>query len=174
MSDSSAEVVIADTSVLINFLAVDRLDLLERHPARFLITDHVLGEIQDHYPDRFVRCQAALERGIIEVVRAEAFEELALFARFAGSGRLGRGECSAIAVAVNRRFILAIDDKRARKEALAADRQLRTLTTQDLVVSMIRSGLLSVAEADAIKTEWATRHRFRLKLGSFAELLHPK
>ena len=36
---------------------------------------------------------------------------------------------------------------------------------------MIRQGLLDIAEADRIKQEWATRHRFRLKLDSFKELI---
>lgn len=42
-----------DTSVLLNFLAVDRVDLLSRHPAlRFIVTDHVRGEITDRRPDK--------------------------------------------------------------------------------------------------------------------------
>lgn len=36
---------------------------------------------------------------------------------------------------------------------------------------MINQGLLNIAEADRIKQEWTTRHRFRLKLGSFIDLL---
>ena len=40
-----------------------------------------------------------------------------------------------------------------------------------LMVSMIREGLLAVREADSIKHEWATRHRFVLKLDSFQSLL---
>ena len=43
--------------------------------------------------------------------------------------------------------------------------------TQDLVVSMIRQDLLDADEADRIKHEWATRHRFTLKLDSFQSLL---
>ena len=35
---------------------------------------------------------------------------------------------------------------------------------------MISERLLNIAEADSIKVEWATRHRFRLKLDSFLDL----
>ncbi len=36
---------------------------------------------------------------------------------------------------------------------------------------MIRENLLSVAEADAIKEDWAANHRFRLKIGTFGDIL---
>ena len=87
------------------------------------------------------------------------------------AGRLGAGECSAIALAIHRRYILAIDDRLATTHARRADATLRILATQDLVVSMIREGLLDVAEADRIKQEWATRHRFRLIVDTFRELI---
>ena len=55
-------------------------------------------------------------------------------------------------------------------QAWRADRTLRVLTTQDLMVSMIGEGLLDIIEADSIKDEWAARHRFRLKLVSFRDV----
>ena len=89
----------------------------------------------------------------------------------AASGRLGKGECSAIACAIHRGYALAIDDRRAAREATAAFSDLEIVRTQDLIVSMIDQNLLSIAEADAIKDEWEQRHRFRLTISSFAELL---
>ena len=38
------------------------------------------------------------------------------------------------------------------------------------MVSMIGEGLLDIVEADSIKDEWATLHRFRLKLASFRDV----
>ena len=67
-------------------------------------------------------------------------------------------------------YVLAIDDRRATREA-AARSDLEIVRTQDLIVSMIKQNLLSIAEADAIKGEWEQRHRFRLTISSFAELL---
>ena len=44
-------IALADTSVLINFLRIDRMDLIEAHPASFIATDHVAAEIADAYPE---------------------------------------------------------------------------------------------------------------------------
>ena len=44
-----------DTSVLINFLKIDGVDLLARHPHyQFIVTDHVAGELKDYYPEQQV------------------------------------------------------------------------------------------------------------------------
>jgi hypothetical protein len=50
MSNARRTAVLLDTSVLINFLAVDRVDLLGHHPRyRFLVTEHVRKEVTAHY-----------------------------------------------------------------------------------------------------------------------------
>ena len=164
-------IIVTDASVLINFLRIDRADLLVGHSHTFLATDHVAAEITDRYPAQQQRFAAALASGAISETRVTTPEEIRLFGSMFAAGRLGAGECSAIALAVQRRYILAIDDRLASTHARRADATLRILSTQDLVVSMIREGLLDVVEADRIKHEWATRHRFRLKLDSFQNLL---
>ena len=45
------------------------------------------------------------------------------------------------------------------------------MTTQDLVVSMIRENLLSIDEADDMKHSWSTRYRFHLRIESFADAI---
>jgi len=137
----------------------------------FVITDHVAGEITDHYPEQQARCAAALAAGVLEQVIIDDPEEVTLFGKLVASGRLGAGECSAIALAVNRGRILAIDDRRAAKQARQISRRLTILGTQDIMVSRIRESLLSVREADRIRETWASEHRFRLRVGSFRELL---
>ncbi|MEW6238151.1 MAG: hypothetical protein AB1656_22405 [Candidatus Omnitrophota bacterium] len=48
------ESVYLDTSVLINFLRIDRADLLENHSGfSFFITDHVEQEITKRYAQQF-------------------------------------------------------------------------------------------------------------------------
>jgi predicted nucleic acid-binding protein len=61
-------VVITDTSVLVNFLCIDRMDLIARHSHRFMITGHVMEEITDHYPEQQARMNAALADETLEVV----------------------------------------------------------------------------------------------------------
>ena len=168
--ESSPTAVVLDTSVLINFLAVDRMDLMGRYSKHFVVTEHVQGEILDHYQERYQRFQRALQNNIIEEVRVDRIEELQTFALFSQSGRLGDGECSAIAIAVHRGLTLALDDRRARNETLRHHPDLSVTNTQDLMVSMIRDGLLDVADADTIKEEWEQHHSFRLKISSFAIL----
>jgi hypothetical protein len=43
-------IIVADTSVLINFLRIDRMGLIGAHPASFIATDHVAAEIADAIP----------------------------------------------------------------------------------------------------------------------------
>ena len=148
-------IIVTDASVLINFLHIDRTDLLAGHSHAFLATDHVAAEITDCYPDQQQRFAAALAAGAISETRVTSPEEIRLFGSMFATGRLGAGECSGIALAVHRRYVLAIDDRLATTHARRADATLRILATQDLVVSMINQGLLNIAEADRIKQEWA-------------------
>ena len=39
------------------------------------------------------------------------------------------------------------------------------------MVSMIKAGPIAVNEADAIKDEWASTHKFGLKISSFGDLI---
>lgn len=164
-------IIVTDASVLINFLRIDRTDLLADLSHAFIVTDHVAAEITDRYPDQQQRFAAAVGAGAISETRVATLEELRIFGSMMATGRLGAGECSAIALAVSRGYILAIDDRLATSHARSASATLRILATQDLVLSMIREGLLNIGEADRIKQEWATRHRFRLALNSFQDLL---
>ena len=171
VGDARPAIIVTDTSVLINFLRVDRTDLIAGHSHDFLATDHVAAEISDRYPEQQQRFAAALDAGIISETRVTAPEELQLFGNLFANESLGAGECSAIALAVHCGYILAIDDRVATRHARRVDAALRILSTQDLMVSMIREGLLGIEDADRIKQEWATRHRFRLGLASFQELI---
>lgn len=168
-------IVVADTSVLINFLRIDRMDLIAAHPASFIATDHVAAEIVDTYPEQQARYAAALSAAQISEQRIDDPAELELFLRLAAHGRLGAGERSAIAVALNRKCALAIDDSRAIQlaigEAGIAGNPLLIVRTQDIVVELIRNGVVSVEAADAIRLDWATNHRFRLKIASFRDVL---
>ena len=166
----NSSAIITDASVLLNFLSINRMDLLGRHSHDFIVTDHVAAEVAVRYPDQRQRFTSAVDAGAVLQDIVTSPEELSLFGSLRASKRLGAGECSAIAVAVRRRLVLAIDDRQAAKQARRIDQALRILTTQDLMVSLIGEGLLDIDEADNIKCEWAARHRFRLKLRSFREV----
>lgn len=162
--------VVLDTSVLLNFLRVGRLDLLvwlPRHES--LLTDHVQGEVTD--PAHVGTLQEALQGGRLREVRVDDPAELAVFGRLAALRVLGVGECAALALAVHRGLPIAIDDKTARKKAVALFGFERFVGTADLVVAAIRGGLIDVQGADEMKMRWEEDLRFRLGFESFAERL---
>lgn len=169
--EEPSSIVIADTSVLINFLAIDRMDLIERYPCRFLITEHVRREVSDHYEEQLTRLKSALAQRMLEEIVINHPEEMGLFGQLAQLARFGDGECACLAVALHRNYILAIDDKKAIKQAYLLRPTLSIITTENLIVLMIKLGLLTVEEADAIKKEWALYHRFKLNILSFRDHL---
>ena len=172
MPNPQREPVLLDTSVLINFLAIDRIDLLAHHPQyRFFVTEHVRKEVTIHYEDQLSRLEAALREEALEETRVESIEELALFAQLTTNPRLGLGECAAIAAAITRTQPLAIDDIAARKAALKRAPGLAVINTQAIIVSLIHAGGLTVQEADTMKDMWAREYSFQLKIASFADIL---
>ena len=171
MTQARPAIIVSDTSVLVNFLCIDRMDLIARYSHPIVVTDHVGDEITNYYPDQQARLTAALTDGTIRQLALVDPAELALFGMLAASGRLGTGECSAIALAIHHGHLLAIDDRRAANEARRSHAALRIVTTQDLVTGMIREKLIAVTDADLIKDDWATNHRFRLPIASFADVL---
>lgn len=171
MDTNDATVVAVDTSVLINFLCIDRMDLIDFHSHTFVVTDYVAEEVENHYTDERKRLDAAIQSGVLREERVDARTLASTTGSSAASRRLGLGERSAITLAVSKGWPLAIDDRRATKEARKISPKLRILTTQDIVVSMIRENLLSIAKADRIKGIWSARFRFHLQIGSFADIM---
>lgn len=171
----ASAIVVADTSVLINFLRIDRMDLIGACPREFLVTDDVAGEIVSTYPEQQARYRAARAARYVDTCSVTDPDEVTCFMRLGLGKRLGAGERSAIAVALHRGLALAIDDSRAINHALReadlAVRKLEILRTQDVIVALIRDGLLDLGAADQIKNSWAAQHRFRIKATSFSDLL---
>jgi predicted nucleic acid-binding protein len=166
---SGRQLVVLDTSVLLNFLRVGRLDLLVELPGHeFLVTDHVRGEVTDHASWQLL-AQALAEKRLREE-RADAPEEVAAFGQLVAVRTLGVGECAALAVAVCRRLPIAIDDKAARKKATAMFGFRQFLGTADLVVAAIRGGRIDVQGADEMKRRWESELRFRMGFASFADI----
>lgn len=168
---NSSTTLVVDTSVLINFLCIDRMDLLARHSYAFVVTEHVAAEVKSDYSDQRRRLDFALKSGVLREKRIEAQILAAISGSSDASKRLGLGERSAITLATTNGWKLAIDDRRAAREALNIDPALEIMKTQDLVVSMIHEMLLNIDEADDIKRRWSTSHRFHLQIASFADVL---
>ncbi len=168
--DTEKADVVCDTSLLLNFVRVERLDLLADHPAyRFHLPAEVRAEV--------IRLQQAadLRRWLVEgglrEIRLATRAELELFAEL--DAVLDRGEAASIAAAVSEGWIVAMDEGgRARREVQDRLGEGRLLTTPGVLLSCIRHGVLAIDEADGIKGELA-QLRFRMTFASFRELLDP-
>lgn len=171
MEIHNREIAVSDTSVLINFLAVGRVDLLV-HEYQVLITNHVRREVTLHYPEELARLEEALNSGQLTEIVVATREELETFANLIGSPkRLGAGECAAIAAAIHRNVPITIDDRVAIRQLQNQYPMCKVETTQSIMVRLIRAGAISIGIADQLKSEWENKFRFRLKVSSFAELL---
>ena len=163
---------IIDSSTLVNFLKIDRADLLASHPGyRFIVVDAVRNEVTKYYPAQVARLEAAFAAGQLfpdQPAAATSIAELAAFAAMA-SIKIGVGERAAIAAAKTRGLPLAMDDERAWKRAGSG---LSRLDTVSVMVALIKAGVVDVADADAIKSDWESNHKFIKKhFSSFAELI---
>jgi len=123
-----------------------RLDLLRRLPDfEFVVTPDVLNEIV--LPDQKQHVENAVAAGILRVEGLSSPDSLTVFAEL--RRLMGAGEAASLALAVTRGWVVASDEKKAfRTEALARLGPGRILTTPGLYVLAIRSGVLSVEEAD--------------------------
>ncbi len=161
-------IVACDTSVLLNFLVIGRIELLAEHPRyRFVVTETVRQEVRR--PEERSELERALGAGEIELLTTESMDELKLFSDL--EAEIGAGEASAISVAACRGWCVAVDERgrtlRRVEELLGRERHLNT---PGLLLRWIESGRLTTEEADAIKDELA-ENRFRMRFESFRDLL---
>jgi predicted nucleic acid-binding protein len=160
---------IADTSFLVNFLALDRMDILRGLQAYvFYAPNHVIAEVA--YAEQQRRLSAALAEGIVTELEITNLAEIALYdalRRF-----LGDGEAACLAVAATRRWVIATDEKRRlRREIFERLGEEYLLNTPGAIVAALRAGILTVPEAETIRRELAS-HRFVMaNVPSFEELL---
>lgn len=108
--------VVCDTSLLLNFVQVERLDLLADHPAyRFHLPAEVRAEVIR--PQQAADLRRWLVEGGLREIRLATREELELFAEL--DAVLDRGEAASIAAAVSQGWVVAMDEGgRARREVL--------------------------------------------------------
>lgn len=170
MSDPSPRLLrcVFDTSVVINFIHIDRLDLLSS-----------TNEISGHYPeeakaevsrpDQKSSIELAISARILEIVRIDTPEELSLSGTL--RERYGMGESAALALARVRGMHLGCDERRSfMTTALQHLGRGRYLNTPTVLLRAIRLGAISVGEADTYKLI-LEGHRFKMPFSSFRDVL---
>ena len=175
--------IVVDTCVLINFLCINRMDLIGRYPGTFVATEDVADEIiYNHERDLYEKALAndhlvQVDMDLREIgIRRDIFRGEPIPGVHLHGRHLERGERSVLAVAISRNYsLLASDDRDVIRYILELaailEHQLSCLCTQDIMLELIERQVLSVEEADLILVDWRKNHKFNLKIGSFRELL---
>jgi predicted nucleic acid-binding protein len=164
----TSRLVLVDANVLLNFALVDRLDLLGAlSDLDFRAPEEVMAEILKQ-PARS-RVEASILSGHVGETSLTDVAELVLFSELRQI--MGMGEAACLALAASQRAWIASDEKRVfRKEAEARLGPGSILNTPGLLLLGIRRGLLTVEEADGLKTALEAK-KFRMKFGSFRDLV---
>ena len=72
MEVNESTTIVVDTSVLINFLCIDRIDLIARHSHSFVVTEHVAEKVKNYYSDERRRLNNAFKSAILREERVKA------------------------------------------------------------------------------------------------------
>ena len=168
MQQKSPTPIVLDASVLLNFVKIDRIELLGQLGTSVVLLDQVLDEVRR--PEQRKAVEDAVKAGVLDLQSVRDPVEVALFANLRADGRLGAGECAVLAVALNRNWVAGLQDRRARVEGQRRCEDLVLCQTEDLVLKLIHAGHLTPNEADGFLVEWATKHRFKSRLTSFCDL----
>ena len=88
--------IVLDTSVLLNFVNIGRLELLGQLDTSVVLPDRVLDEIRR--PAQRQAVEDAVMAGILDLQSIRNPTEVALFTDIRAGGRLGAGECAVLAV----------------------------------------------------------------------------
>ena len=160
--------VVADSSFLINFLVLDRTDLLGRLTKfHFHIVNHVRAEIR--YDDQCARLEAAVENGVVTEIEITEPSEILLYDELRQF--LGDGESASLAVAVSRRWVIAADEKgRFRRELFGRLGENYLLDTAGALVTAIKAGVITLGQAEALRAQ-LRENRFEMDPRPFDELL---
>ena len=167
-SDGGVYRVALDASVLINFLILERSDLLGTLPGhRFFVLARVEAEVTR--TEQRATLSEAIIQGFVRRASPPIPSEVLLARRHERA--MGRGEAACLAAAEYRNWLFACDERRSVRR-IAVDRigTGRILTTPGILLRAIRSNTLGVAEADELKIV-LERNRFRMTFDSFADHL---
>lgn len=165
---STVRIVVTDSNVLINLIHANSLHVMGRLAGyEFVVIEEVVAEIS--VPEQAAALNMAFERGFL---RREVLTDLTALSLFSDLTRtMGKGEAASLAAAEIFGWSISCDEKRVfLREARKRLGEGRILTTPGIFVLAIRSGLLTVAEADALKAHLETK-RFMMNFRSFRDVL---
>jgi predicted nucleic acid-binding protein len=149
-----SEGVLADNTILSNFVLIGREDILNKVFKNSLFTtEEVVEEIQQG------ENRGVLPKGDwrwVKVLKVETAQEKFLFQLFSLS--LGKGESSCLSIATTRNCKMLTDDLDARK--LAQRKGIPVSGTIGVLVAAVRRGILSSDESNAMLSKMIDKGYF--------------
>jgi predicted nucleic acid-binding protein len=139
-----------DASVLINFCAVRRLDLLVTtcDPPRYVLTDVLEEELE---PGCRTQVDELIARGEFASASLETDEELRQWARY--TLRLDHGESATLAAAMERGWSVAVDERAGRRIAEGDLGAERLTGTVGILTSAVERAQITIDEGDRLLAE---------------------
>jgi predicted nucleic acid-binding protein len=166
-------IVIANTTIISNFAAVRRLDVLRNLLGQVYISTDVYAEIQDglaqgcnFYADIDTHIYPFTPDGWLRLTALEGDEELRLFSQLPVA--LHRGEASSLAIAAHRGWAFLSDDARARRTA--QELGLILSGTLGALIQAIEAKLLTLDQANVLLAEMI-RAGYHSPYNNLSELL---
>jgi predicted nucleic acid-binding protein len=162
-----------DTSVLINFALIGRLDLFRGlGGVQVLVSPLVRAEVLR--PDESALVEEAIQDGALRMIEP-THEEESRTIDIRAAYRLGPGESECMALAAARGCHVACDEKGGRfRDAVSTILGPgKILNTPAIVVLALRQGSLTLAEADEFIEVWR-RNRYEVEFSSFVEVMDPE
>lgn len=145
--------VIVNTTVISNFAAVDRLDLLQSLFEILYISDQVFEEIQTgllegytFYQNFYQNVFPLANDGWLHLTALSGTAEFETFGSLLKN--LHSGEASSLAIAYHRKLTFLTDDRAARKSGLALG--ISISGTLGILLSTVENNLASEAEAEKL------------------------
>ena len=164
---------IANTTLLSNFAAVGRLDLLRLGWISLYIPEQVYAEVQDGrlqgytFYDHIEReINPFSPDGWLQLTSLQTPEEFRLYGELLGN--LHHGESACLSIAVQRKWIFLSDDHAARQAA--AKLQVQVSGTLGVLLSLVKRGLLKREEGD-LALQAMMQKGYYAPVRSLAELL---
>jgi predicted nucleic acid-binding protein len=160
--------VVVDTSCLINFLIVDRLDIFGALQGyTFVVPNHVVAEVTD--ATQRARLEAALTARVVTEIEITDLAEIETY--IALRRVLGDGESACLAIAATRGWVIAADEKgRLRREVYERLGEAALVNTPGILVAAIQAGILTADGAETLRAELA-KNRFVMDIPPFSELI---
>jgi len=140
---------ILEASLIITLTAADSLSILDGN-ARYewYITPIVRGELTRPENRKPVDAMIGSGRLRITEIDTEDLNELAEWARW--TDRVDAGEAEAIAIAVSRSWMIAIEDRQAQRAVTGKLGLGRWINSANLLLDAVADGRLALADADQV------------------------